>query len=94
VESKRIVWDEKKNQSNQTKHKIDFAEAGTVFFDLLALTNDDAEHSWYEYRFITIGQTNAGKLVVVFYTETDNEIRIISARKPTRTERLNYEQTD
>jgi uncharacterized protein len=94
VLNKLIVWDAKKDKSNLTKHKIDFAEAGTVFFDSPALTTDDAEHSWYEHRFITIGQTNAGKLIVVFYTETDDEIRIISARKPTRTERLNYEQTD
>jgi uncharacterized protein len=94
VQSKPIVWDKKKNKSNHTKHKIDFAEAGTVFFDSLALTVNDAEHSWYEYRFITIGQTVTNKLIVVFYTETDDEIRIISARKPTRIERLSYEETD
>lgn len=89
---KRIVWDEKKNKSNQTKHRISFEEAATVFFDALALTVDDLEHSLYEFRFITIGQTKTQKLVVVFYTETDKEIRIISARKPTRVERLSYEE--
>lgn len=89
---KRIVWDEKKNKINQTKHKIGFAEAATVFFDKLALTVDDDEHSWYEFRFITIGETEIQKLTVVFYSETDEEIRIISARKPTRNERLRYEE--
>jgi len=89
---KRIVWDEKKNKINQTKHQISFAEAATVFFDTLALTVDDNEHSWYEFRFITIGETESQKLTVVFYSETDEEIRIISARKPTRNERLKYEE--
>lgn len=46
---KRIVWDEKKNKINQTKHQISFAEAATVFFDTLASTVDDDEHSWYEF---------------------------------------------
>lgn len=89
---KRIVWDEQKNKVNQTKHRIGFAEAATVFFDTLALTVDDAEHSWYEFRFFTVGKTETQKLIVVFYSETDEEIRIISARKPTRTERLQYEE--
>lgn len=89
---KRIVWDEKKNKTNQTKHRISFEDAADVFFDPLALSVDDPEPSWYEFRFITIGETKTQKLVVVFYTENDEEIRIISARKPTRTERLQYEE--
>ncbi len=89
---KRIVWDKNKNKTNQTKHQISFEEAASVFSDNLALTVNDAEHSWYELRFITIGLTKTQKLTVVFYTENDAEIRIISARKPTKTERLNYEE--
>jgi uncharacterized protein len=92
MQSKRIVWDEKKNKINHTKHRIGFEESADVFFDTLALTVEDAEHSWNEFRFITIGKTKTQKLLVVFYTETEEEIRIISARKPTRTERLNYEE--
>ena len=92
MQSKRIVWDEKKNKINRTKHQISFEEAAVVFFDSLALTVSDSEHSWYEFRFITIGETKTQKMIVVFYTETEDEIRIISARKPTRTERLNYEK--
>jgi uncharacterized protein len=87
-----IVWDEKKNKHNQTKHGISFEEAASVFLDPLGLTIYDDEHSWYEYRFITIGKTETQKLIVTFYTETDEEIRIISARKPTRLERLGYEE--
>ncbi len=90
--SKRIVWDDGKNKINQTKHRIGFADAADVFFDPFALTVDDPEHSWYEYRFVIIGKTKTQRLMVVFFTENDEEIRIISARKPTRTERLKYEE--
>ena len=89
---KRIVWDERKDKINRTKHRIGFDEAAGVFFDPLALTVDDSDHSWYELRFITIGKTRVQNLIVVFFTESDEEIRIISARKPTRMERLKYEE--
>jgi uncharacterized DUF497 family protein len=85
---KRIVWDEKKNKINQTKHQISFEDAATVFFDSLALTVDDPEHSDYEFRFVTIGEMRNQKMIKVFYTETDEEIRIISARKPTKTVKI------
>lgn len=72
---KRIVWDERKNKANQTKHKLGFDEASDIFFEPLALTVDDPDHSWHEFRFITIGKIKVQKLVVVFFTETDQEIR-------------------
>jgi uncharacterized DUF497 family protein len=89
---KRIVWDERKDRTNRTKHGIGFDEASDVFFDPLALTVDDADHSLQEFRYISIGKTRSQRLVVVFFTENDREIRIISARRPTRTERLSYEE--
>ncbi len=89
---KDIAWNQQKNRTNKTKHGISFNEASEVFFDLLSLTVADEEHSWEERRFITIGETSAGKLIVVFHTETETEIRIFSARKPTRIERLSYEE--
>ena len=89
---KDIVWHSRKNKTNQTKHGISFEEASEVFFDTLAVTVADEEHSWYERRFVTIGQAKQGKLIVVFHTETETEIRIFSARKPTKPERLNYEE--
>lgn len=92
MKGKRIVWDENKNRINRTKHRISFDEAATVFFDRLALTADDPEHSWYEFRFVTIGKTRTQRLTVVFFTESDEEIRVISARKPTHAERLKYEE--
>jgi uncharacterized DUF497 family protein len=92
MQNRRIVWDEKKNKHNQAKHRISFEEAASVFFDPLNLTVNDESHSFYEYRFFTIGKTREQRLIVIFYTETDEEIRIISARRPTRSERMNYEE--
>lgn len=89
---KRIVWDEAKNRINQTKHKICFEEVVSIFENVLSLTVNDIDHSWYEFRFITIGYNKSKKIIVVFYTENEDEIRIISARKTTRTERINYEE--
>lgn len=89
---KDVVWNSLKNRSNNSKHGIFFEEASEVFFDLLSLTVTDDKHSWEEKRFITIEETSHGKLIVVFHLETESEIRVFSARKPTKSERLNYEE--
>lgn len=85
-------WDENKNQINQTKHKISFEEAKTVFYDEEALVIDDPEHSEEEERFIILGLSNKTNLLVVChcYRESDTVIRIISARKATKTETRQY----
>ena len=64
--SKRIVWDIQKDRINRTKHRIGFEEASGVFFDVMSITVDDADHSWYEHRFISIGKTKLQKLLIVF----------------------------
>ncbi len=89
---KDIVWNSQKNKTNKNKHEISFDEASEVFFDTLSLTVNDEEHSWEERRFITVGEMTQGKLIVVFHTETETEIKIFSARKPTKSEKLNYEE--
>ncbi len=87
-------WDRNKAALNADKHGIDFSEAMTIFSDPLELTILDPAHSSGEYRFLSIGQSNAGNLLIVSYTERqDNQIRIISARKATRQEQKYYEQT-
>ncbi len=48
MQRKEIVWDDRKDKSNRAKHLIGFDEAAEVFFDSLALTVDDPDHSWYE----------------------------------------------
>ena len=85
-------WDQNKALDNITKHAISFDEAVTVFADRLALTILDPDHSVDEERFINIGESDLGRIVVVVYTERKNAIRLISARKATRTERKLYEE--
>ena len=86
-------WDKTKAATNEKKHGIDFSEATTVFGDPLELTIIDPEHSSGEYRFLSIGRSRAGNLLVVSYTERkQNLIRIISARKATKQELKYYEQ--
>jgi hypothetical protein len=87
----KIEWDENKAASNLRKHKISFIEAQTVFDDPLAATDSDPDHSFEERRFITIGASVAGRILIVSHTFEPERVRIISARKPTRAEREYYE---
>ncbi len=87
-------WDQEKAARNEKKHGITFSEATTVFGDPLELTISDPDHSSGEYRFLSIGRSNSGNLLVVSYTERcQNQIRIISARKATGHEQKYYEQS-
>ena len=87
-------WDEKKARSNATKHGVRFDDASTVFADSLSLTILDPTHSSHnEERFVTIGQSHRGKLLVVVHTDRGDNIRIISARPASRRERRTYEKT-
>ena len=87
-------WDENKNIINKKKHKISFEEAKTVFYDPEALVIDDPEHSEEEDRFIILGLSARANLLVVChcYRESETVIRIISARKATRTETRQYSE--
>lgn len=86
-------WDENKAIINRRKHGISFEEAGTVFGDALSLTIPDPNHSKAsEARFITIGQSNQGKILVVIHCDREEKIRIISARAATSGERNDYEE--
>ena len=84
-------WDERKEKANRRKHGIGFNEAETVFYDLHSITIPDPDHSLDESRFIDIGASDKNRLLIVIYTERDDRIRIISARKATVTERKKYE---
>ena len=85
-------WDEAKNQINIVKHGIDLLEAETVFFDENAILIPDPDHSQEEERFIILGISEKLRLMVVChcYRASDTVIRIISARKATRQETLQY----
>jgi uncharacterized DUF497 family protein len=87
-------WDERKSLANKRKHKVSFEEAQTVFYDEEALLRDDPDHSDDEDRFILLGVSSALRTLVVChcYRKADQIIRIISARKATRSEAREYER--
>ena len=86
-------WDERKAESNLKAHGVSFHEATTVFADPLSLTVTDPDHSSVEMRFLDLGLSYLGRLLVVSYTERGSTIRLISARLATRNERKQYEET-
>jgi uncharacterized protein len=89
----RFAWDEKKAASNLSKHGISFEEAATVFGDPLSDTFPDPDHSLEEHRFVIIGSSESGKILVVAHTDDGELVRIISAREVTIGERKSYEES-
>ena len=85
-------WDPNKAKANLAKHAVSFEEASTVFGDPLSLTIPDPAHSQIEDRFIIMGRSHRGKLLVVVHTERGDNLRVISARRASRKERKNYEE--
>lgn len=84
-------WDREKATANLKKHRVAFDEAATVFYDPLAATFDDPDRSTGERRFITVGYSLRGRLLVVSHTERGNSLRIISARLASAKERKRHE---
>lgn len=87
-------WDENKAIANESSHGVGFDEASTVFDDPLSITIPDPAHSKREFRYVQLGESSAGRLLVVVFTERGAKIRIISSREPTRAERKQYEEGD
>ena len=92
--SLEFEWDPAKAELNLRNHGVSFDEATTVLRDTLSITIADPDHSTSEDRFIDIGMSHRGHLLVVSYTERGDRIRVISARPPTRAERKSYEETE
>lgn len=86
----RFRHDPAKAAANSRKHGVSFADAEGVLEDPLAVTIEDPDAEG-EQRFITVGLGSAAELLLVIWTERDNECRVISARRPTRKERRQYE---
>jgi uncharacterized DUF497 family protein len=84
-------WDPDKARANESKHGVTFVEAATAFGDPLSLTIFDPDHSGDEDRFLLLGESVSGTLVIVSHTDRNGTIRIVSARKANRNERLQYE---
>jgi uncharacterized protein len=85
-------WDQNKAVININKHDVSFPDAATVFDDALSVTFPDSDHSIGESRYVIIGTSVSGLLLVVAHTDRDNCIRIISARRATRQEKRFYEE--
>jgi uncharacterized DUF497 family protein len=89
----QFEWDPAKAQANLRKHGVSFEEAVTVFADPLSLNMPDPLHSAEEARFLVVGMSMNRNVPVVAYAERGHRTRIISARKATRRERNDYEET-
>ncbi len=87
-------WDPEKDRQNFRKHGVSFAEAATVFADSLSLSFYDPDHSIEEDRYLIIGMSARGRLVIVSHTEHNDKVRIINARTPIKSERISYEEGD
>jgi uncharacterized DUF497 family protein len=88
----KFEWDPRKDSANQRKHDVSFEEAQSVFFDENAVQFYDEHHSEQEDRFIMLGLSISSRILVVCHCEREsgNVVRIISARKATRSERKYY----
>lgn len=90
-------WDPNKAKSNTKKHGVSFENAAEVFLDELQLSVLDNEHSKIEERWVTLGKSASGTLLIVVHTFSEHKdgatIRIISARRATRQEQYQYEES-
>ena len=86
----RFEWDPEKARRNIVKHGLSFEEAATAFGDPLSRTRFDPDHSDGEDRFLLLGASHVGRLVVISHTHRGEKIRLISARLATRRERRTY----
>jgi len=87
----RFEWDRDKGAANLKKHEVSFDQAVTVFYDPLAATFDDPDHSHGERRLLTVGYSSQGHLLVVCHTERRGVVRLINARHATSHERKRHE---
>jgi len=88
----KFEWDTQKAERNFRKHKVAFTEAATVFADTLGITIYDPDHSKNEERYVTIGWSHQGRILMVAHTDRGDRISIISARELTKKERKAYEE--
>lgn len=86
----RFEWDQNKDAANRTKHGVGFDEAASVFQDQRSRTVHDQRHSDDEDRYLTLGFSDHGRLLVVWHTDRGDAIRIIGARQPETRECKGY----
>jgi uncharacterized DUF497 family protein len=93
METPEFEWDDEKAINNLKKHIVSFEEGATIFNDPLIATISDPDHSKEEERYISMGISVQGRLLVVIHTEREERIRLISCRKATSIERKTYEKS-
>jgi uncharacterized protein len=86
-----MQWDRRKARENERKHGIRFSDVEPVLYDPYAITIEDSS-SMEERRFVTLGRDGLGRTLVMVYTHRADDIRVISARKATRSEVRTYEK--
>lgn len=84
-------WNEEKAEKNLAKHRVAFDEATTVFDDPLHVDFYDPDHSDEEERYLIVGRSRRGRLLILSYMERGDAVRLISAREATPAERRTYE---
>lgn len=87
-----FAWDAAKARNNLEKHGVSFEEAASAFSDPLSRTIPDPDHSEIEQRYVLIGMSHVGRLVVVAHAERGDRIRIVNARLASKRERRAYEE--
>jgi uncharacterized protein len=87
----RFEWDSPKAAANVKKHRVSFDEAVTVFYDPLAATFADPDHSDDEGRLVAVGYSARWRLLIVCHVERGAATRLISARRATARERKRHE---
>ena len=85
----KLEYNSAKARTNFKKHGVSFEEAATSFYDPMALSRDDPDAEG-EGRWILVGQISQARLLTVIYTLRKEQIRLISARKSTRSEANHY----
>lgn len=93
IPAMRFEWDDEKAARNLAKQGVSFQEAATVFGDPLSDTFGDPDHSVEERRFLIIGTSQQGRMLIVSHTDDEDVVCIISAREPTHGERESYEES-
>jgi uncharacterized DUF497 family protein len=92
VPALRFEWDPRKAAANLRRHRVSFEEASTAFYDETAMLIDDPDHSAIEERFVLLGLSASGRLLVIphCYRAGSDAIRLISAWKGDRRDRAFY----
>ena len=90
----RFIWDPRKAKANLRKHGVSFEEASTVFIDRRGKIRFDPAHSDAEDRFIQLGRSQKGRLLLVCHCYRGAILRIISARKASPEDEIDYLEED